>query len=146
MFMLLLNNCNVKVFCRSFFSNKLVIIVPTSLLLNQKTILYGLTFLPFVKNGVPPFQYIGVGYLLSFVAYILQPSANFPPGDGVSKLFFYLRRRRRSKISQSVCSRQASRAFQGAPSSVWPLALPTNIRLGWKGLFGTNTLAFQQHK
>jgi len=25
------------------------------------------------------------------------------------------------------------------------LALPTNIRLGWKGLAGTNTLAYYEH-
>jgi hypothetical protein len=26
-----------------------------------------------------------------------------------------------------------------------PLALPTNIRLGWKGLPGTNTLAYYEN-
>jgi hypothetical protein len=37
------------------------------------------------------------------------------------------------------------RNLQGAPLKGRFLALPTNIRLGWKGLPGTNTLAFYQN-
>ncbi len=33
--------------------------------------------------------------------------------------------------------------LSGAPLK--PLALPTNIRLGWKGLPGTNTLAYSEN-
>jgi hypothetical protein len=35
--------------------------------------------------------------------------------------------------------------LSGAPFKGSPLALPTNIRLGWKGLPGTNTLAYYEN-
>jgi hypothetical protein len=35
--------------------------------------------------------------------------------------------------------------LSGAPFSGRPLALPKNIRLGWKGLPGTNTLAYYEN-
>jgi hypothetical protein len=36
----------------------------------------------------------------------------------------------------------SSKAFLGAPLFGRPLALPVNIRLGWKSQLGTNILAY----
>jgi hypothetical protein len=35
--------------------------------------------------------------------------------------------------------------LRGAPIKGRPLALPSNIRLSWKGLPGTNTLAYYEN-
>jgi len=61
-------------------------------------------------------------------------------------LNFFIRNLRIFVISYSVCPWQAqlNLMFAGEAGAYFQ-ALPANIRLGWKGLPGTNTLAFYEH-